>query len=168
MSFFEESSNCRVRHVEENKCHPCCTPRFSALEATSRHPLGEAMVNSELDQIASTNQIDEESITIKDSCDVVVETRSNQALVLVQIAAQVVTAAITIAAINSDVDEDAVLADLDQIFKSRQINRQKICIENSRGVRVEASDDQSIIAAQTAVQLLTAVITIIAVNSNVG
>ncbi|WP_257349110.1 spore coat protein [Pseudalkalibacillus decolorationis] len=162
-SFFNDYKDCDVRE-DKKRCDVCCNNGFNALSGRGGVFDGDATIEAELNQLASAKQVSEECITIKDSCDISVKRESDQSLILVQVAAQVLIAALTaVIAVDDPFDDEEVLAELTQIFKSKQVARTKICIENSRGVKVESDTDQNIIAVQIAAQVLIAAITFVIV-----
>ncbi|GGH80686.1 spore coat protein X [Pullulanibacillus pueri] len=153
MSLFNETNY--------SDCHE--TKRWSALD-DCRHPLeSDPTVGQNGEQVSATSQTNDETIIVKDSCDIEVTTRSTEVAVNIQLALQVAIAVILEVSIASDdsFDQDQVLQDLLQLTVTRQSNRQKTIIENSRGVRVSTTDTDVAVTAQIAIQILVAILIII-------
>ncbi|MDN4072846.1 spore coat protein [Fictibacillus terranigra] len=146
------------------KCHPCCNGNVSAFNALSGFNAGG--LNFDLAQADVAKQVTERCITIKDSCDVFVEVESEQTSIVVQTMINAITVVITATLSNLDLNDDLLQADFLQLFAQKQRTRDNICIENSRGVRIEAETEQAAIAVQTMANVLTVVLTLIASNAS--
>ncbi|PWA12742.1 spore coat protein [Pueribacillus theae] len=145
-------------HPRSCSCSACERPRreWSAL-SDCPHPMEDGVLQN-LDQVNKTSQSSEESIIIRDSCDIDVNTTSTQAAIGIQVAIQVAIAVIVEIAIADGDRREDVKQDLLQLIKIQQCNEQKTVIENSRGVRVTTTDNQVAVAAQIAVQVLVAIL----------
>lgn len=110
------------------------------------------------DQISQNKQISEEVIIIRDSCDINVSSVDAQVAVSVQTAVQLALVAIINLSIADNDLADQVAQDLVQLTTSKQANRQKLVIENSRDVTVSTVDADVAVAVQTLIQILAALI----------
>ncbi|MFD2617321.1 spore coat protein [Terrilactibacillus laevilacticus] len=123
------------------------------------HPLStNSDLSQNLDQVNTTFQGTDEVIVIKDSCDVEVRTTSTEAAVTIQLAIQVAVFVIVQIAVLNDIEEAEITQDLLQLTKTKQINKQKTIIENSRGVKVRTEDTNIAVSVQIAVQILVAIL----------
>ncbi|MEC1261501.1 spore coat protein [Bacillus swezeyi] len=118
----------------------------------------EAFINQELDQLNLNKQLSDETIIIKDSCDIRVSTEDTQ--VVTSVLTSIQTAIVTVVlAIIDDADlAELVSQDLLQVTANKQANRQKLVIDNSRDVTVTTEDTDVATLVSTAVQTLTVVI----------
>ncbi|MEI4789517.1 spore coat protein [Bacillus sp. FJAT-53060] len=110
------------------------------------------------DQISQNKQISEEVIIIRDSCDINVSSVDAQVAVSIQTAVQLALVAIINLSIADNDLADQVAQDLVQLTTSKQANRQKLVIENSRDVTVSTVDADVAVAVQTLIQILAALI----------
>ncbi|GLF90909.1 spore coat protein [Bacillus australimaris] len=110
------------------------------------------------DQISQNKQISEEVIIIRDSCDINVSSVDAQVAVSVQTAVQLALVAIINLSIADNDLADEIAQDLVQLTTTKQANRQKLIIENSRDVVVSTVDADVAVAVQTLVQILSALI----------
>ncbi|WP_339075690.1 spore coat protein [Bacillus velezensis] len=137
---------------EGRRCNVCC----------NGHGFGEdnAFLDQDLAQANINKQVSEEAIIIRDSCDINVTSTDVQAVasVMTAINAAVVTATLT--SIADGVIAELVAQDLLQLTANKQINRQKLLIENSRGVNVTTVDADIAVLISTATNLLIAVLVI--------
>ncbi|MDN4072865.1 spore coat protein [Fictibacillus terranigra] len=158
-------NNCEMAagaQQNDRKCHPCCNGNTSRFNAFAEN----GGLNFDLAQADVQKQVTERCITVKDSCDVFVEVESEQTSIVVQTMVNAITVVITATLSNLDLNDDLLQADFLQLFEQKQVTRDKICIENSRGVRVEAETEQAAIAVQTMTNVLTVVLTLIASNAS--
>ncbi|XYY60294.1 spore coat protein [Bacillus velezensis] len=137
---------------EGRRCNVCC----------NGHGFGEdnAFLDQDLAQANINKQVSEEAIIIRDSCDINVTSTDVQAVasVMTAINATVVTATLT--SIADGVIAELVAQDLLRLTANKQINRQKLLIENSRGVNVTTVDADIAVLISTATNLLIAVLVI--------
>nr|MDH3163067.1 spore coat protein [Bacillus licheniformis] len=117
-------------------------------------------IDSDLDQLHLNKQLSDETIIIKDSCDVQVSTEDTQTLASVMTVAQTLAVTIILAIIDDPDLAELVTTDLLQVTANKQTNRQKLVIDNSRNVHVTTEDTDTAIIVSTFVQ--TVVITITA------
>ncbi|MFJ5963755.1 MULTISPECIES: spore coat protein [unclassified Bacillus (in: firmicutes)] len=110
------------------------------------------------DQISLTNQVSEEVIIVRDSCDIDISSIDAQVAVSIQTAIQLALVAIVNISIADGDLADQIAQDLVQLTETKQANRQKLVIENSRDVRVSTIDADVTVAVQTLVQILAALI----------
>ncbi|AOZ87645.1 spore coat protein [Bacillus xiamenensis] len=110
------------------------------------------------EQASQNKQISEEVIIIRDSCDINVSSVDAQVAVSVQTAVQLALVAIINLSIADNDLADQIAQDLVQLTTTKQANRQKLVIENSRDVVVSTVDADVAVAVQTLVQVLAALI----------
>ncbi|OLP64850.1 Spore coat protein X [Bacillus pumilus] len=110
------------------------------------------------EQFSQNKQISEEVIIIRDSCDINVSSVDAQVAVSVQTAVQLALVAIINLSIADNDLADEIAQDLVQLTTTKQANRQKLVIENSRDVSVTTVDADVAVAVQTLVQILAALI----------
>ncbi|MGE6631015.1 spore coat protein [Bacillus sp. NPDC077027] len=110
------------------------------------------------DQISLTKQVSEEVIIVRDSCDIDITSIDAQVAVSVQTAIQLALVAIVNISIADGDLADQVAQDLVQLTATKQANRQKLVIENSRDVKVSTIDADVTVAVQTLIQILAALI----------
>lgn len=145
----------------EKPCHPVCTKpkKWNALDPTHHHPqTPDATVVQEENTTLGSEQKSIESIIIKDSCDVEVSTTETQAAVNVQVTLQLAIALVISVSIADSSQADAVTQDLFAELKSSQMNRQRVYIENSRGVNVTTTDTDIVVNVQVLLQVLIALL----------
>ncbi|MGG4420195.1 spore coat protein [Bacillus subtilis] len=121
---------------EEKKCDGCCC-HFNGNGFGFNN---DAFIDQDSIQANFNKQISDEVIIIRDSCDVNVTTVDTQAIdqILNMVSTfTVLTATITI---NEPVLAELVSQDLLQLVANKQVNRQKLLIENSRCVNVTTVD----------------------------
>lgn len=116
----------------------------------------EAFINQELDQLNLNKQLSDETIIIKDSCDIRVSTPQVVTSVLTAIQTAIVT--VVLAIIDDFELAELVSQDLLQVTANKQTNRQKLVIDNSRDVTVSTEDTDVATLVSTAVQTLTVII----------
>lgn len=110
------------------------------------------------EQILQNKQISEEVIIIRDSCDIDVSSVDAQVAVSIQVAIQLALVAIINLSIADNDLADEIAQDLVQLTTTKQANRQKLVIENSRDVRVTTVDADVAVSVQALVQILAALI----------
>ncbi|MCC2526998.1 spore coat protein [Bacillus halotolerans] len=119
-----------------------------------------AFINQDLAQANLNKQVSDETIIIRDSCDINVTSTDVQAVtsVVTAINAAVVTATLT--SIADGVIAELVAQDLLQLTANKQVNRQKLLIECSRGVNVSTVDVDIATLVSTATNTLIAILVI--------
>ncbi|AZV48207.1 MULTISPECIES: spore coat protein CotX [Bacillus] len=139
---------------EERKCHcdVCCNGNGFGDD--------NAFINQDLAQANLNKQVSDETIIIRDSCDINVTSTDVQAVtsVVTAINAAVVTATLT--SIADGVIAELVAQDLLQLTANKQVNRQKLLIECSRGVNVSTVDVDIATLVSTATNTLIAILVI--------
>ncbi len=118
----------------------------------------DAFINQKLDQLNLNKQLSDETIIIKDSCDIRVSTEDTQVVASVMTAVQTAIVTIVLAIIDDADLAELVSQDLLQVTANKQTNRQKLIIDNSRDVTVTTEDTDVAVLVSTAVQTLTVVI----------
>lgn len=117
-----------------------------------------ATVDPEGEQSVSSKQVSDEWIIIKDSEGVDVITTDTQAAVSLQIGIQAAIAAVISITIGDTDNSDHVLQDLNQIIKTKQSNRQKTIIEQSKNVEITTTDTDIAVNIQLLIQVLVAIV----------
>jgi spore coat protein X len=136
------------------------TNRWSALSGCD-HPMADPTVTQAADQVSVTSQTNDETIIVKDSCEVTVHTTSTEVAVSIQLAIQLAIAVVLEISVGDSIDRDEVLQDLLQFTQIRQSNKQKTVIENSRNVKVTTTDTDVAVTAQVALQILVAILVVV-------
>ncbi|MCY8787751.1 spore coat protein [Bacillus inaquosorum] len=116
-----------------DKCDGCCN--FNGFGFNN-----DAFIDQDAIQANFNKQISDEVIIIRDSCDVNVTTVDTQAINQVLALTSTFTVAVTAIAINDPILAELVTQDLLQLVTNKQVNRQKLLIENSRCVNVSTVD----------------------------
>lgn len=134
--------------------------RFNALDPTSRFPFSDndGDILQRADQVSDIEQRSAERIIIKDSCDIKVKTTDTQVAVSIQAAIQIAIAIVINITIADSEQAEAVTQDLLQFSQIQQVNRQTICIENSRDIEVTTTDTDVAVSIQLLLQLLLALL----------
>ncbi|TKC15376.1 spore coat protein [Robertmurraya kyonggiensis] len=134
--------------------------RFNALDPVSQFPFSdnEATILQNADQVSDIEQRSNERIVIKDSCDVRVTTTDTQVAVSIQAAIQIAIALVVNITIADDEQAESITQDLLQFSQIQQVNRQTICIENSRDIEVSTTDTDVAVSIQLLLQLLIAIL----------
>jgi spore coat protein X len=137
--------------------------RWSALDSNNRHPMSafcddEATIEQEAEQRNVQQQLSEELVYIKDSCDIRVNSTDVKAALSLQSALQAAIAVIVSITIGAGENGEKITQELLQSSRISQITRQKTIIENSRDVVVETTDAQVAVNIQLLLQLLLALI----------
>ncbi|MGG0717314.1 spore coat protein [Robertmurraya massiliosenegalensis] len=159
----------RYRHDPCNKCgYDTCkcgvggeARKWNALDPTSQFPYSDNDNNQVLqnfDQVSDIEQRSSERIIIKDSCDIKVTTTDTQVAVSLQVAIQIAIAIVINITIADSEQAEAVTQDLLQFSSMQQVNRQTICIENSRDIEVTTTDTDVAVSIQLLLQLLLALL----------
>jgi spore coat protein X len=130
---------------------------WSALSG-SNHPLNNETIGQDADQVADTTQVSKETIIIKDSEGVEIRTTDTQAAVNIQAALQVAIALVISISIADSARAERVTQDLLQRVQVKQINHQKVLIENSRQVSVTTTDTDVAVNVQILLQVLLALV----------
>lgn len=131
---------------------------WSALDERSRHPKCFSSHDVEAQHDNKMTQLSEEYIMIKDSCEVTVSTTDTKAALSLQASLQAVIAIIISISIADSSKAEKITSELLQTAKIKQITRQKLVIENSRGVNVTTTDTQVAVNIQVLLQILLALL----------
>lgn len=157
----QKPDSCHCQKPES--CHyqkPDPSPKeWSALDPTMCHPFdNDADITQEPDATLKNIEHSFESIVIKDSCDVTVDTTDTQVAVNIQVAIQAAISLVISISIADSEKAETITQDLTAKLKSSQVNRQQTYIQNSRGVNVSTSDTDVAVNAQVALQILIALV----------
>ncbi|MRX71920.1 spore coat protein [Bacillus lacus] len=131
------------------------TEKWSALDYCSCNKDG---VTQEAKQVSEIIQASSETIIIKDSCKVHVETTETQVAASLQAAIQVAIALVVNLSIADSSRAERVTQELLQKSQIKQANNQKMIIENSYNVNVTTTDTDVAVSLQLLIQLLLALI----------
>jgi spore coat protein X len=110
------------------------------------------------EQVVKSEQKSYEWIIIKDSEGVDVQTTDTQAAVSLQLGIQAAIAAVISITIGDSDQGKAVAQDIKQFIKTRQSNKQKTIIENSKKVSVVTTDTDLAVNIQALLQILVAIV----------
>jgi spore coat protein X len=141
--------------LDRNSCHPT---DFENEVAGTNFFNNDATVQQNAAQVSETEQISSETIIIKDSCDVNVHTTDTQVAVSLQVALQVAIALVINLTIADSNQAEQVTQQLLQQADMKQVNKQKLVIENSRDVNVTTTDTDVAISLQVLLQILIALV----------
>ncbi|MEI3614956.1 spore coat protein [Pseudogracilibacillus sp. SO30301A] len=133
-----------------------------ALDRDSEHPVGRACKNdsnndiNDADQYSEIDQSSNETIIIRDSCEITVETTDTKVAASLQAALQVAIAVVINITIADSSRAEKVTQELLEMSQIRQANRQKLVIENCREIDVTTTDTDVAISLQVMLQILVA------------
>jgi spore coat protein X len=118
----------------------------------------EDTVLQDADQDIDTLQHSGEVIIIRDSCNVNIQSTDTQAAVNLQIALQLALVLIIQISIADSAQAERVTQSLTQQLQVKQINHQKVIIENSRDVTIVTTDTDVSANIQVLLQALLAIV----------
>ncbi|TXC90719.1 spore coat protein [Metabacillus litoralis] len=147
--------------LDRNSCHPTdCYSKdeVAAVGNNINFFNDDATVSQSADQINETDQISSETIIVRDSCDINVNSTDTQVAVSLQVALQVAIALVINLTIADSNRAEQVTQQLLQQTDTTQLNRQKLIIENSRDVNVTTTDTDVAISLQVLLQILIALV----------
>jgi len=133
---------------------------WNALDETDHpcNPGGGDPIFNEANQVSTTQQTSNETIEIRDSCDISVSTTDTQVAVSLQVALQVAIAIVINISIADSARAERVTQELLERAQIRQTNQQRLVIVNSRSVDVTTTDTDVAISLQLLLQILLALI----------
>ncbi|MGG5253677.1 spore coat protein [Neobacillus sp. SM06] len=136
--------------------------RWSALDPEREHPMAEFCANhaptEQANQTQVMNQLSQEWILIKDSCDVTVNTTDTKAALSLQAALQAAILVVVRLSIADGQMAEQITQELLQSSQVQQVTLQKTIIENSKNVNVTTTDTQIALNIQVLLQLLLALV----------
>ncbi|MRX71922.1 spore coat protein [Bacillus lacus] len=144
---------------DTTSCHP--TEKCGGTKSPSKDHYDSSFfdgVDQEADQVSTTKQVSSETIIIRDSCNVDVETTETQVAASLQAAIQVGIALVVNLSIADSSRAERVTQELLQKSTIKQVNHQKLVIENSRDVSVITTDTDVAVSLQLLIQLLLALV----------
>lgn len=147
--------------LDPHSCHPTsCNSRDEVAGANVRGNFfdDDATVSQSAAQVSETEQISSETIIVKDSCDIDVTSTDTQVAVSLQVALQVAIALVINLTIADSSRAEQVTQQLIQQADMKQLNKQKLVIENSKDVKVKTTDTDVAISLQVLLQILIALI----------
>ncbi|GAB3064528.1 spore coat protein [Virgibacillus ainsalahensis] len=131
---------------------------WRALDHCDDNEQSDADVNQDGEQSVISQQESDEWIIIKDSEDIDVITTDRQAAVSLQVGIQAAIAAVISITIADGNRADQIVQDLRQVTNTRQSNRQKTIIEQSKDVEITTIDTDIAINIQLLLQVLVAIV----------
>lgn len=163
--------------LDEKSCHPseCDTKQECSNQHGGHHHGGhhhgghhensvgnffdtDATIGQHAAQVNEMEQISSETIIVKDSCEVDVTSTDTQVAVSLQVALQVAIALVINLTIADSARAEQVTQQLLQQSDIKQLNKQKLIIENSRQVSVKTTDTDVAISLQVLLQVLIALV----------
>ncbi|WP_226670623.1 spore coat protein [Metabacillus litoralis] len=148
--------------LDRNSCHPTDCYSKDEVAAVGNNNVNffndDATVSQSADQISETDQISSETIIVRDSCDINVNSTDTQVAVSLQVALQVAIALVINLTIADSNRAEQVTQQLLQQTDTTQLNKQKLIIENSRDVNVTTTDTDVAISLQVLLQILIALV----------
>ncbi|MFZ3587684.1 spore coat protein [Bacillus sp. DJP31] len=123
---------------------------------SSDHP--DATISQDANQVSIIEQDSDETIIVRDSCEVIIQTTDTQAAVSLQVALQLALALVLSITIGDSDRSRAVVQDMVQYLQVNQRNKQKIIIENSRKVTIITTDTDISVNIQALLQVLVALV----------
>ncbi|AUZ25961.1 spore coat protein [Bacillus licheniformis] len=144
----------KEKEKEDRKCNcdVCCNNNGFGND--------NAFINQDLAQANLNKQVSDETIIIRDSCDINVTSTDVQAVTSVVTALNAAVVTATLTSIADGVIAELVAQDLLQLTANKQVNRQKLLIECSRGVNVSTVDADIATLISTATNTLVAILVI--------
>ncbi|AUZ38115.1 MULTISPECIES: spore coat protein CotX [Bacillus] len=144
----------KEKEKEERKCNCdiCCNNNGFGND--------NAFIDQDLAQANLNKQVSDETIIIRDSCDINVSSTDVQAVTSVVTALNAAVVTATLTSIADGVIAELVAQDLLQLTANKQVNRQKLLIECSRGVNVTTVDADIATLISTATNTLVAILVI--------
>lgn len=122
-----------------------------------KHPL-DSTIEQEADQEIKNVQTSYEEIVIRDSCDVDVTTTDTKIAASIQASLQAALVAVISISIGSSSRAEAIVQDLMQKINVTQSNRQRVYVQNSKGVVVSTTDSFISVNIQVLLQILLALV----------
>lgn len=123
-----------------------------------RSPHSEATISQTEDQFSSTEQDSDEVIIVKDSCDITIHITDTKASVSLQLGLQLAIVLLVSITVGDTERTMAIANQIIQGFQTRQKNRRRIIIENSRNVSVIITETDISLNIQTLLQVLLAIV----------
>ena len=131
---------------------------WRALDYCDTNNKNEAEILQVGHQYTNVEQRSFEEIIIRNSEGVDVNTTDRQVAVSLQLGIQAAIGAVIIAAIGDSDQQRAVVQDIKQFTKSKQLNYQRTVIEGSRKVAVTTIDTDVAVNIQALLQVLVAIV----------
>ncbi|QOR67612.1 spore coat protein [Cytobacillus suaedae] len=144
--------------LDASDCHP--TEKAESFEERQRDRefFNDPVVEQEADQVNKIKQDSVETIIVRDSCEIEIETTDTQVAVSLQAALQVAIAIVISISIADSAQAERVTQDLLQTSKIKQGNFQELVIENSKNVKVTTTDTDVAVSLQVLLQVLVALV----------
>ncbi|KXZ13533.1 spore coat protein [Bacillus nakamurai] len=136
---------------EERRCDVCCNDNEGEFA-------DDAFFDQDLAAANIKKQTSDEIIIIRDSCDIIISSTDTQSLNSYLQSVNTAYIKILYSLIDDEVVAELVAKDLLQLNASKQSNRQKILIENSRNVNVKTEDADAATLSTYATNMLWATI----------
>lgn len=119
---------------------------------------GEIEIENESKQITKELQKIEETIIIRDSCDVEVLVKDKQFALSLQAALQAIIVAILYEYVGNYEKTREISQELFQLAIQKQITKQRFIVSHSKNVKIKSFDEQVEVNIQILVQLLVALL----------
>jgi len=158
-----------MKHCHKcNKCSKCCKCSEPSKEHNKKSPFdyysnssSDATVLQDGDQVSSLDQESTELIWVKESCNIEVNSTDTQVAASLQAGLELAIALVVNIAIGSSEQADGVSQELLQHVSTKQRNKQKIFIYNTKDARVTTTDTDVAINIQALLQVLVALVVMI-------
>ncbi|PGT78104.1 MULTISPECIES: spore coat protein [Bacillaceae] len=146
--------------LDRHSCHPtdCHSKNEVAGANVGNFFDDDATVSQNAAQVSETEQISSETIIVRDSCDIDISSTDTQVAVSLQVALQVAIALVINLTIADSNRAEQVTQQLIQQADMKQLNKQKLVIENSKDVKVTTTDTDVAISLQVLLQILIALV----------
>jgi spore coat protein X len=99
-----------------------------------------------------------EWIIVKDSEMIDIQTTDTQAAVSLQLAVQAAIVAVISIAVGDTIQAEAITQELKQYIYTKQANKQKLVIHNSKNVQVTTTDTDIVVNIEALLQILVAIL----------
>ncbi|WRP05575.1 spore coat protein [Rossellomorea aquimaris] len=115
-------------------------------------------VDSMAKQKVANHQLSSEWIIVKDSEMIDIQTTDTQAAVSIQLAVQAAIVAVISIAVGDTNQAEAISQELKQYIYTKQANKQKLVIHNSKNVQVTTTDTDIVVNIEALLQILVAIL----------
>ncbi|SFB05773.1 spore coat protein X [Lentibacillus halodurans] len=132
--------------------------KWRALDHCDESDRNNATVTQDADQSVSNQQVSDEWIIIKDSQNIDVTTTDRQVAASLQLGIEAAIAVVINIAIADGTQSEGITQDFRQMINTRQGNRQKTIVEQSRDIQITTTDTDIAINIQLLFQILVAIV----------
>ena len=148
----------RWNALDESLDHPLTNIDPTNMNRTTRNNKTKHS-NKDNQEVIKEEQQSVETITIRNSADVTVQTTDTQVAASLQVALQAAIEIIINISIADGENAEKVIQELFQKTQIKQYNFQELLIDNSQNVRVTTTDTDAAISIQVLLQVLLALVT---------